>query len=170
LRRITTWWLGIGLLALGPVVGCGRTKPGEGTGKVPTHADHEAVVDSLREPTVDDAVAVVRAYYNAINHRRYPDAYVLWSGRGETSGQTAESFATGFARTDSVRVDIGTPSDIGAAAGSRYITIPVRLLAYESGSTETFAGTYTLRRSVVDGSTADQRQWRIAGADIRKSR
>jgi hypothetical protein len=113
---------------------------------------------------------VIRAYYDAINARRYPDAYVLWSGRGEQSGQTVESFTAGFAQTDSVRAEIGAPSDMEGAAGSRYITVPVRLQAHLGRRTESYEGTYTLRRAVVDGATAEQRQWRIAGAAIRRSR
>lgn len=163
-------WLWCGLLLV--VLGCGRSQPGAGTAtrRPPESSSREAPVDTLREPSNDEAAGVIRAYYDAINARHYSDAYVLWSGRGERSGQTVESFTVGFAQTDSVRADIGAPSDMEAAAGSRYITVPVRLLAYEGKRTQSYRGTYTLRRAVVDGATAEQRQWRIAGAAIRRSR
>jgi hypothetical protein len=118
---------------------------------------------------VADATALLRAYYDAINAKRYRDAYVCWAGQGEASRQTFDAFAMGFAHTASVAVQIGAPSPMGAAAGSRYIEIPVRIVATEdTGGKETFSGTYTVRRSVVDGATPDQRQWRIYSAEIKR--
>jgi len=162
-------WTCCGLLIM--VLACGRSQPGTGSAsrQHPEPNPQEAPVDTLREPSNEEAAEVIRAYYDAINARRYADAFVLWSGRGERSGQTVESFTVGFAQTDSVRADIGAPSDMEAAAGSRYITVPVRLLAYEGKRTRSYEGTYTLRRAVVDGATAEQRQWRIAMAAIRRS-
>lgn len=162
-------WLRCGLLVL--VLGCGRSQPGAGTARQPPKppAGREASVDTLREPSVDDATAVVRVYYEAINAKRYRDAYDCWAEQGAASRQSFEQFREGFAETDSARVEAGKPSDIGAAMGSRYITIPVRIVAHSGGATETFAGTYTLRRSVVDGATREQRLWRIEGANIRRS-
>ena len=167
---MTKTWLCCGLVVV--ILGCGRSEPGAGTAtrQPPEPDSREAPVDTLREPANDEAAGVIRAYYDAINARRYADAYVLWSGRGEQSGQTVESFTVGFAQTDSVRADIGAPSDMEAAAGSRYITVPVRLMAYEGRRTQSYEGSYTLRRAVVDGATAEQRQWRITGAAIRRSR
>jgi hypothetical protein len=53
------------------------------------------------------------------------------------------------------------------AAGSRYITIPVTIRAkLKNGKEQNFAGEYVLRRSVVDGATAEQRAWRIYSANI----
>lgn len=162
-------WTCCGLLIM--VLACGRSQPGTGSAsrQHPETKPQEAPVDTLREPSNEEAAGVIRAYYDAINARRYADAFVLWSGRGERSGQTIESFTVGFAQTDSVRADIGAPSDMEAAAGSRYITVPVRLLAYEGRRTRSYKGTYTLRRAVVDGATAEQRQWRITMAAIRRS-
>ena len=119
------------------------------------------------EPTAEDAVATVRRYYEAIDAKRYHDAYALWSDNGRSSGQTYEAFAKGFAETASVTVETGTPGDVGAAAGSRYIEIPVTITARTtSGATQNFAGVYKLRRAVVDGASAVQRSWRIYDADI----
>ena len=121
------------------------------------------------EPTVDDAVAVVRDYYAAINRRDFAQAYALWSDGGRSSNQTPEQFAAGFADTTGVSVEIMAPGRVDAAAGSRYVEVPVALTAtHADGRQQRFVGAYTLRRAVVDGATADQRAWRIGTADIRE--
>jgi hypothetical protein len=113
------------------------------------------------------AAAVIDTYYRAIASRDYDRAYSLWAGDGP-SGQTREAFARGFAETASVTVATGTPSPIGAAAGSRYVEIPVTVTAKTTaGRTQRFTGTYTLRRSVVDGASAAQRTWHIYGASLK---
>ena len=119
------------------------------------------------EPTPQDAVAVVREYYGAIDSHTYARAYSWWSDGGRSSGKTLQQFADGFADTANVAVTLDAPSRIDAAAGSRYIEVPVTLTATRrDGSVRRYAGTYTLRRAVVDGATADQRAWRIASADL----
>jgi hypothetical protein len=122
-----------------------------------------------REPDADAAaaVAVIRSYYDAIDGKRYRDAYMLWSDGGRSSGQTYEQFAAGFANTAHVSVQTGTPGRIEPAAGSRYIDVPVTVTATtDANATQHFTGAYQLRRSVVDGSTAAQRAWRIYSANI----
>ena len=115
------------------------------------------------------AVDVIRRYYAAIATRDYPRAYALWSGGGSASGQTLEEFAAGFAETASVEVDIGRPGRIEGAAGSRFVEVPVVVRAVTTaGEAQRFEGTYTLRRSVVDGATAEQRSWRIHAAELRR--
>jgi len=117
------------------------------------------------------AANVILAYYQAINERRYRDAYRLWASGGAASGKSLGAFAGGFDRTGSVAVVLGAPGPIGAAAGSRYIEIPVRITATATdGGRQAFIGTYTLRRSVVDGATQEQRVWRIYSAQIRRDR
>ena len=57
------------------------------------------------------------------------------------------------------------------AAGSRYVEIPVAVTArHEDGSLRRYAGSYTLRRAVVDGAGAEQRAWRIASAALQEVR
>ena len=119
------------------------------------------------EPTPQEAVAVVRDYYAAINDQNYAHARALWSDGGRSSGQTPEQFADGFANTADTSVDTDAPGRIDAAAGSRFIEVPVKIEATQrDGSTRRYAGVYTLRRAVVDGATADQRAWRIASAQL----
>lgn len=119
------------------------------------------------EPTAQDAVTVVRDYYASIDAHDYAHAYVLWSDGGRSSGKTARQFADGFTDTTSASVQIQPPGRVDAAAGSRYIKVPVTITATQrDGSLKRYAGTYTLRRAVVDGATAEQRAWRIVSADI----
>jgi len=121
------------------------------------------------EPTVDDALNVVRDYYDAINRGAYDHAYVLWSDRGAASGKSLQQFSDGFADTAHDSVEIQRPSTVDAAAGSRYIEIPVRVIATrrDQGSS-TYNGSYVLRRSVVDGASPEQRKWRIQSARLQK--
>lgn len=132
-------------------------------------AKESAAKDSATGPA--GAVAVIRAYYAAINAHRYREAYYLWSDSGRASNQTLEEFTRGFADTRSVSVSPGDPGPIEGAAGSRYIEIPVTIDAVAtSGEHRRFTGRYVLRRAVVPGATAVQRSWRIASAEIRASR
>ncbi|MGH8085725.1 MAG: hypothetical protein ACREPV_10670 [Lysobacter sp.] len=120
-------------------------------------------------PGADEAVAVVRAYYEAINAGSYGRAYTLWSDGGNASGQSPQQFADGFDDTSEVAVEFMAPGRIDAAAGSRYIEVPVALRATrDDGSVHHYVGAYTLRRAVVDGASEEQRAWRIAAADIRE--
>lgn len=110
---------------------------------------------------------VVRRYYQAIAARSYDDAYVLWSNRGKASGQSPREFARGFAQTARVHVTVTDSVTLEGAAGSQYATVPVIVDAVQNDDrTQHFSGTYTLRRSMVDGATAEQRQWRIESADL----
>lgn len=119
---------------------------------------------------VQAAIDVVHEYYNAINARDYRKAYEIWSGKGEASGPTFEEFRDGYANTESVEIDIsGEPGTPEGAAGSQYIKIPLRIKATtKHGKVQNFWGEYTLRRSMVDGATAEQRQWRFLSAEFKE--
>jgi hypothetical protein len=114
---------------------------------------------------------VIRGYYDSINARNYRKAFELWSGKGETSNKSFEEFRDGYQDTESVDVDMtGDAGRLEGAAGSQYITIAVRLKAQmRSGEIQKFTGKYTLRRSMVDGATPEQRLWRIFSAEIKRS-
>ena len=111
---------------------------------------------------------MIHDYYSAINQDDFAHAWALWADRGQASGQTPQQFADGYADTANVTVQTQAPRRLDAAAGSRYIEIPVTISAsLRDGSEHQYAGTYTLRRAMVDGATADQRAWRIASANLR---
>ena len=123
------------------------------------------------EPAAEDAVALVRDYYAAINGGDFGRAHALWSDGGNASGQSLQQFANGFTDTTGVSVQLKEPGRVDAAAGSRYIEVPVAIDAKQrDGSVRQFVGAYVLRRAVVDGASAEQRQWRIASADLREVR
>lgn len=114
------------------------------------------------------AASVIRDYYAAIAARDYARAYSHWGDGGAASGQSFEQFRAGFAETASVTADVGAPGRVEGAAGSRYVSVPVEVRATTTaGAAQCFRGTYTLRRAVVPGATAEQRRWHIASADIR---
>jgi len=114
------------------------------------------------------AVAWIQDYYKAINDRRFSDAYAHWVGGGQASGKSFNEFRKGFEETERVGVIVGTPGPIGAAAGSRYIEVPVRIEARtRAGARQSFSGSYTLRLSVVEGATPEQRSWHIYSAAVR---
>ena len=151
------------------VLTCGCQRTGPASQPPPQTTPIPAPVDTAtREPdSGDDAAGIIRAYYRAIGERRYDDAYRLWASEGAASGKSLAAFRDGFGNTAAVDVEPGTPGPIGAAAGSRYVEIPVRITAVSRDSVrQAFTGTYTLRRSVVDGATPEQRAWRIYSAKI----
>lgn len=138
------------------------------------HGSDPAARDTTASAQADStspaaAVAWIEGYYRAIDERHYGDAYARWEEGGKASGKTFEAFRKGFEHTNQVEAHVGPPGPIGAAAGSRYIEIPIRILARDgSGSEQTYAGSYTLRLSVVDGATAEQRSWHIYSAAIHR--
>jgi hypothetical protein len=112
---------------------------------------------------------VVRRYYEAIRNGRYDSAYAIWDGGGKASGQTAEQFARGFAKTAQTFVSIGDSVSIEGAAGSQYATVPVTVDAIlHGGGEQHFGGSYTLRRAMADGATPEQRRWSIYAAHLEK--
>jgi len=155
---------GMGLLlgvALLFVAGCA------GRGSNPS-ARNTTVTTQVDSTSAAAAVAWIEGYYRAINEHHYEDAYAHWEQGGKASGKTFEQFRNGFDHTDRVELHVGAPGPIGAAAGSRYVEIPVRIVARDrDGSQQTYAGSYTLRLSVVDGATPEQRSWHIYSAAVR---
>ena len=114
------------------------------------------------EPSVDDAVAVVRGYYAALAAHDAARAHAYW-----VQGTRPSAEAANDADTVSLAADVGAPGRLDAAAGSRYLRVPVTLTrTLRDGSTENTTAVVTVRRSVVDGATPEQRAWRIAFVDV----
>ncbi|HEX6289882.1 MAG TPA: hypothetical protein VFZ66_11855, partial [Herpetosiphonaceae bacterium] len=71
------------------------------------------------------AVETVISYYDAINERRFDEAYRHWANGGAASNQTFDQFRQGFANTVRVSVLLGQP--IVHAANS--VNVPLAILA-----------------------------------------
>lgn len=126
----------------------------------PTVANGDLSASS--EPSVDDAVAVVRGYYAALASHDAARAHAYW-----VQGTRPAAAPASDADTVSLSADVGAPGGLDAAAGSRYLKIPVTITrTLRDGSTARTSSVVTLRRSVVDGATPEQRAWRIAFVDV----
>ncbi|HRN62621.1 MAG TPA: hypothetical protein PK743_09410 [Luteimonas sp.] len=125
---------------------------------------------AMEEPTPADAAAVVRDYYAAIGARDFARAWALWSDDGRGSGQSPAQFAAGFADAVRIEATVGEPGPVEAAAGSRYVEVPVGMSTVDAdGRVRRYAGRHLLRRAVVDGATAQQRAWRIASVALKEA-
>lgn len=143
----------------------------EGSGATPGSLADSGPQAFGDEPGAQEAVAVVREYYAALDSGSFARAYRLWSENGVATGQSPQQFADSFAATAAQSVEFMTPGRIDAAAGSRYIEVPVAIeVTRRDGAVQRFAGAYTLRRAVVDDASAEQRAWRIVSADLREVR
>lgn len=148
-----------------PQVGVGVNPDGDG----PLSA--QAAPDTgMAQPTPADAVALLRDYYASINARDYARAHQLWADGGAASGQTTLEFANGFATTQGVSVEVGTPGAEDAGAGQRYVTVPVDVAATQAdGTVRRYSGRYVLHRTVADGASAAQQAWRIQSASLQEA-
>ena len=130
----------------------------------------ESVPAPSQPVAATDPAGIVDAYYRAIDARDFERAYRFWGPSGPP-GQTLQQFRDGFAGTASVHLETGTPSRIEPAAGSRYIDVPVTITAETtSGAHQRFEGSYTLRRSVVDGASPADREWHLYRASLHEVR
>ena len=126
-----------------------------------------SAVDRTKTDNATDPADVIRRYYDAIRNGQYDTAYALWEGSGNASGQTRAEFASGFAQTERTIASVGDSVRVEGAAGSQYATVPVTIDAVLYGGTrQHFIGTYTLRRSMVDGAAPEQRRWHIYSAHL----
>ncbi|MEM1131027.1 MAG: hypothetical protein AAGH83_10965 [Pseudomonadota bacterium] len=114
------------------------------------------------------ARAVVEQYYADLDAGDYAKAYALWGNDGVDSGQSFDAFKAGYAETAHVEVFTQAATDPEGAAGSLFITVPVRIEArLTSGDHQRFGGSYTLRRvDDVPGATEAQLHWHLSSSDI----
>jgi hypothetical protein len=150
--------------------GCQKSahRPAPASGVAPAGGRADSALAAGNPDSPARVADVVRAYYRAIEERRYHDAWRLWASDGAASGKSFRAFQAGFANTAAVEAVMGTPGPMGGAAGSRYIEVPVRVIARQrDGTSRTYQGTYTLRRSVVDGATPEQQTWHLYTASLR---
>ncbi|MFP7722026.1 hypothetical protein [Lysobacter sp. A3-1-A15] len=150
------------------------TGPADGMAGDPA-GDAEAMssrtVTASPGPGAQQAVAVMRAYFDAINRGQHDVAHALWADDGRASGQSPAQFAGGLAGTSALAADIMEPGRIDRADGARYIEVPV---AYSTttrdGRQRRFVGAYTLRHAPEGSAGGAPGQWRIASADLQEVR
>lgn len=118
------------------------------------------------EPTAQDAVAVLEAYFADLDAGRYDEAYSAW--QSGANPQTLAEFTAGYAGTASVLAEVGAPGPIDAGAGQRFIEIPVTIEAtLTDGTVQHFEGTYVLHHTAnIPGATAEQLAWHIRSATV----
>lgn len=110
------------------------------------------------------AANVVQTYYALLESKKYREAHRLW---GPASDLADGTFAAKFAGYREYHAEVDAPSDIEGAAGSLYVTVPVRVYGVTAeGKKFEEPRVVTLRRANnVDGATAEQRRWHIAKVD-----
>ena len=109
----------------------------------------EAATPSAEQPAYldnrSDPVAVLQSLYNAVNRREYARAYGYWEAGAQVPAY--DVFQNGYADTQQVELVTG-PVTGDAGAGQRYYAVPVTVRATQTnGTTQLFAGCYTLHQS-----------------------
>ncbi len=124
-----------------------------------------APVEPLQiDPSLSDPRLLVQSFYQAINQHQYGRAFTYWNNNGVAAQQPFSDFKQGYASTAEVKVDVGQPTESGAA-GSVYADVPVTITSTQTdGSQTTYCGTYTLRRANLP--PFDQLGWHISQAQI----
>jgi len=101
----------------------------------------------------------LKAYYQAINEKKYDRAYSYW--KDPTVG--LEQFTRGFADTLRARALVEPEPRIEGAAGSLFASVPAVVVAETTGGHErVFAGCYVLRKSNVEAGG----RWHIFKASL----
>jgi len=156
------------------IAGCGRSQSSNrsrsDSAALPVRSadssDSAGPTDSAGTANLQSAVSILQGYYDAIDHKNYSAAFAAWGDSGPPGRPTESQFAHGYARTDSVRLSVGTPGRIEGAAGSRYVDIPVTVRAFGSDGETVYTGSYTLRRVVVSGASTAERRWHLYRATL----
>lgn len=114
------------------------------------------------------AANVVQTYYALIGEGKYAQAWALRGDKGKANNQSVDAFAASFATYSEYHANIGAPGDEDAGAGQRYVTVPVQTFArLKDGKAAYWIGSIVLRRTVVDGATAEDKAWRIMSIDLK---
>jgi hypothetical protein len=134
-------------------------------------SSHAASAASTTRPRpAETPQQIMRRYVDAIAGRRYAEAWLLWEGQGRASGMTQQAFADSFERYASFRATIGTPFDVDAGAGQRFVTVPVTVTGtLLSGQPFRLEGAVILHK-VADGiesDDADAHRWRLRSSEMK---
>ncbi|HEY4583391.1 MAG TPA: hypothetical protein VIG88_11100 [Lysobacter sp.] len=141
------------------------TLPNADTPATPPAAD--ASLPEPRTPPGDAspqaAATVVETYFGLIEAKDTARADALWR-----DAAAASAFRGELARLGMPRVEVDAPGGVDGAAGSMYVTVPVRFQpTLVPGNSRPRHGEAVLRRANdVPGSTEAQRRWRIERIDV----
>jgi len=145
-------------------------QPGDPADAATPPAPHmDPNVPPPEEKSALGAARRLQAYCDAVATKRYGDAYAFWGDGGKRSGLTLAQFRESFAKYAAYDCDLYTPGDMEGAAGSSYVTIPLKVTgALTKGGGFVLEGPITMRRvNDVDGSTAEQRRWHIESSGLK---
>lgn len=120
---------------------------------VPAAAQPATPIPEFTEQT--DPVALIGAYYNAIDRGDYARAYRYWEA--PPKNMTEAQFAAGFADTYRAHVVVRLPVFIGAAAGNAYADVPALVTAdHHDGTMHYYAGCFTAHKTNVPVGSATE--------------
>ena len=148
--------------------GCGRhDTPGTTSQQQAVQPADTVHIDLGDGTTPQDAVALIRAYYQAINRNRFQDAYEMWEGKGAASGKSYITFLNEHAQPVRFDASPGPPGAVVVSGTTQMITVPVQIAATLTQKTDRYGGTITLRRSMERSAAADLRRWHIYKTDLK---
>jgi hypothetical protein len=145
-------------------------QPGDPADAATPPAPHmDPNVPPPEEKSALGAARRLQAYCDAVATKRYGDAYAYWGDGGKRSALTLAQFRESFAKYAAYDCHLYTPGDMEGAAGSSYVTIPLKVTgALTKGGGFVLEGPITMRRvNDVDGSTAEQRRWHIESSGLK---
>lgn len=111
------------------------------------------------DPKSAEAAGQIVQHYGAlIEERRFRDAAALW-----TDAKSARNFGEELKTNGQFHLEIGKPGEPEGAAGSIYVTVPIKFYGSDArrGSTGRYADVILRRVNDVPGSTETQRRWHI---------
>lgn len=130
-----------------------------------TAADGTIAEATVPAPRPEDAMAVLRDYFAALNSGDFARAYLLWADGGRASGQTPQEFAAALGETAGMSIELSAPRRVQTADGSQAIAVPVTLVtSLRDGSQQRLAGTVLLRAEATGEAGATV--VRIASAQL----
>lgn len=126
--------------------------------------------DTATSESARQAKEVVQHYFDLIGAHRYTDARLLWGDGGVDSKASPAGFADSFAQYSQYQPSVGEPTAVTSRDGMQYVavTVNVHVKAEATGKQSDLTGSVMLRRSAdANEPSADKRDWRIWGTDIR---
>lgn len=161
------------LVLIAALYACGASPPGGDAESGAAGQDPEAAAPAGSAdvgPSDEDpgraAAAVLRDYFEALDQRRYADAWAMW-GDGGVPDQTLVSFTAQRRLVSRLDFRLGAPGRVEGAAGSRFVEIPVQVReTLADGGHRMLLGSVVMRRVVVDGASDAERRWHLYRVDL----